>query len=189
MNTNQINNRKAALIQSIKNGLPLDYSVAPGEFLALVAHTDPVNFSRGFDTIPDGVTIGKNAFKDCVQLTTANIGAVTVVTGFAGCENLKSVTLAEGVREIDFSAFTNCTSLEKINLPSTLKSVKGFSRQTLAAGGAAPVRRGAVAAVFHGMGIGTAGGIADRRDRIAAVAGDILCDERYRAENEHGRRR
>ena len=79
-------------------------------------------------TIPDGVTIGKNAFKDCVQLTTANIGAVTVVTGFAGCENLKSVTLAEGVREIDFSAFTNCTSLEKINLPSTLKSVKGFSK-------------------------------------------------------------
>lgn len=51
MNTNQINNRKAALIQSIKNGLPLDYSVAPGEFLALVAHTDPVNFSRGFDML------------------------------------------------------------------------------------------------------------------------------------------
>ena len=47
MNTNQINNRKAQLIESIKAGLALRNSVAPGELLALVSNADPINFERG----------------------------------------------------------------------------------------------------------------------------------------------
>ena len=63
MNTNQINNRKAALIQSIKHGIPLNESVAPGEFLVLVAHTDPVNFNRGFE-IREQTKVDANEFYD-----------------------------------------------------------------------------------------------------------------------------
>ena len=47
MNTNQINNRKAQLIESIKAGLGLGNAVAPGELLALVSNADPLNFERG----------------------------------------------------------------------------------------------------------------------------------------------
>ena len=66
MNTNQINNRKAALIQSIKHGIPLNESVAPGEFLALVAHTDPVNFNRGFEMLREQTKVDANEFYDYV---------------------------------------------------------------------------------------------------------------------------
>jgi len=47
MNTNQINNRKAQFIESIKAGLGLRNAVAPGELLALVSNADPINFERG----------------------------------------------------------------------------------------------------------------------------------------------
>lgn len=47
MNTNQKINRKAALEKSLSLGKPFNRAVAPGEFLALVAHTDPLNFERG----------------------------------------------------------------------------------------------------------------------------------------------
>ena len=47
MNTNQINNRKAQIIESIKAGLGLRNAVAPGELLALVSNADPLNFERG----------------------------------------------------------------------------------------------------------------------------------------------
>ena len=47
MNTNQINNRKAQIIESIKAGLRLRNAVAPGELLALVSNADPLNFERG----------------------------------------------------------------------------------------------------------------------------------------------
>ena len=47
MNTNQINNRKAQIIESLKAGLGLRNAVAPGELLALVSNADPINFERG----------------------------------------------------------------------------------------------------------------------------------------------
>ena len=47
MNTNQINNRKAQIIESIKAGLRLRNAVAPGELLAFVSNADPLNFERG----------------------------------------------------------------------------------------------------------------------------------------------
>ena len=47
MNTNQINNRKAQIIECLKAGLGLRNAVAPGELLALVSNADPINFERG----------------------------------------------------------------------------------------------------------------------------------------------
>lgn len=64
MNTNQINNRKAALIQSVKNGNPFNKSIAPGEFLAVVAHTDPVNFNRGFEMLREQTKVDDDDFYD-----------------------------------------------------------------------------------------------------------------------------
>lgn len=64
MNTNQINSRKATLIQSVKNGKPFRLTVAPGEFLALVAHTDPLNFNRGFEMLREQTKVDDDAFYD-----------------------------------------------------------------------------------------------------------------------------
>ncbi len=64
MNTNQINSRKAALIQSVKNGNSFNKSIAPGEFLALVAHTDPVNFNRGFEMLREQTKVDDDDFYD-----------------------------------------------------------------------------------------------------------------------------
>ena len=53
MNTNNSFNRKAALQQSIAHGKSLTKSVAPAEFLSLVAYTDPLNFDRGVHLLAD----------------------------------------------------------------------------------------------------------------------------------------
>ena len=62
MNAKQNYNRKAALIQSVKNGNSLDHSVAPGEFLALVTHTDPLNFERGLCMLLDQIKADEGEF-------------------------------------------------------------------------------------------------------------------------------
>lgn len=42
---------------------------------------------------------------------------------FASWTNLKSVTIPEGVEDIDYCAFQDCTNLKKITMPSTLKTI------------------------------------------------------------------
>lgn len=51
MNTNQMHNRKMALANALKNGKPFRYAVAPGELLALIAHSDPLDFGRGTELL------------------------------------------------------------------------------------------------------------------------------------------
>ena len=57
MNTNNSFNRKAALQQSIAHGKSLTKSVAPAEFLSLVAYTDPLNFDRGVHLLADQIGV------------------------------------------------------------------------------------------------------------------------------------
>lgn len=57
MNTNHSFNRKAALQQSIAHGKSLTKSVAPAEFLSLVAYTDPLNFDRGVHLLADQIGV------------------------------------------------------------------------------------------------------------------------------------
>lgn len=98
-------------------------------------------------TLPDTIeSIGEFAFFQCKSLTEINIpeslteiskgmlditrlesivigGNVKKIGGVAfwGCRELKNVKLCEGVEEIDVGAFYNCTNLETIELPRSLK--------------------------------------------------------------------
>ncbi len=51
MNTNTINYRKHQITEALKSGTPLRDAVAPGEFLALVAHLDPLSYGRGSNVL------------------------------------------------------------------------------------------------------------------------------------------
>ena len=62
MNSNQMQNRKAALTISLSSGKDLNHSIAPGEFLALVAHTDPLNFERGLCMLKDQIKADDGEF-------------------------------------------------------------------------------------------------------------------------------
>ena len=57
MNTNHSFNRKAALQQSIAHGKSMTKSVAPAEFLSLVAYTDPLNFDRVVHLLADQIGV------------------------------------------------------------------------------------------------------------------------------------
>ncbi|MDE6728784.1 MAG: leucine-rich repeat domain-containing protein, partial [Oscillospiraceae bacterium] len=98
-------------------------------------------------TLPDTIeSIGEFAFFKCKSLTEINIpeklaeiskgmlditclesivigGNVKKIGGVAfwGCRDLKYVKLCDGVVEIDVGAFYNCTGLETIELPRSLK--------------------------------------------------------------------
>jgi hypothetical protein len=52
---------------------------------------------------------------------------------FAYCENLRSVTIPEGVTDIGDSTFFNCTALTDIALPSTIRRIRSraFSSSSL----------------------------------------------------------
>jgi hypothetical protein len=98
-------------------------------------------------TIPEGVIeIGNAAFSDCpltavtlpkslktlgeIAFSYAKISAVTIpaVTdvgraAFSHCENLRTVTLSEGMEEISSQMFENCTALTAIALPASIKEI------------------------------------------------------------------
>ncbi|MCD8208722.1 MAG: leucine-rich repeat protein [Bacteroidales bacterium] len=80
-------------------------------------------------------TIGRSAFYDCDALTSANFGASSLdyigKYAFYGCSNLRTVTLDEGLREIDDYAFYKA-GISKIDFPSTLERIgsKAFYKCT-----------------------------------------------------------
>ena len=79
--------------------------------------------------INEGVTtIGDGAFAANDAITEINIPAsVTTIehSAFGGCNNLKTVTFAEGSKltSLGTSAFQVCTALESINLPKGLTAI------------------------------------------------------------------
>ena len=58
-------------------------------------------------TIPDGINIEDVCFCGMVH----------------GWRNLKNITLPEGLTNIKFGMFVNCSSLEKITIPNSVKSI------------------------------------------------------------------
>lgn len=102
--------------------------------------------------IPDGVEIiGRWAFKDCTRLTKVDIPAsVKEIKGdhgsyeytytlwesthtgykdyprgaFEGCSELKEVVLHEGLETIGIAAFLDCSSLEKIHIPASVRIIE-----------------------------------------------------------------
>ena len=66
--------------------------------------------------------IGKDSFKDCVNLTKVvlPLSIKTIDSGaFAGCVNLREIVFPEGVSQvrIESGAFEGCTALESLTLP------------------------------------------------------------------------
>ena len=47
--------------------------------------------------------------------------------GFSGCDNLRVVTLSEGITGISYSGFSMCDNLEELNLPSTMDGLDNGS--------------------------------------------------------------
>lgn len=100
-------------------------------------------------TVEDEVTtIGKNAFYDCPNLASVNLGktveicdnAFAVCTGlvsvtipesvntigsraFGECGNLENLTISEGVETISAEAFWFCIALTEVTIPQTVKFV------------------------------------------------------------------
>ena len=80
-------------------------------------------------------SLGMGAFFDCKALETVRLGslhpqrgeftmcATIRRTAFLGCESLRVVQLAEGLRRIDQAAFHTCTSMKELHLPASLRSV------------------------------------------------------------------
>ena len=105
--------------------------------------------------LPDGVTsIGESAFQGCSSLASINMPASLTTIGdnafynnhalssrivipsgvlaigasaFQYCTSLNNVVLSEGINEIKNNAFRNCTSLQSIQLPSTITSIGTYA--------------------------------------------------------------
>ncbi len=81
-------------------------------------------------TFPDGVTsIGDRAFLGVTSITDIQFNQVTTIGqhAFARCNGLTDVTIPEGVINIYFSAFHDCTQLRSMSIPATLSSTSGWS--------------------------------------------------------------
>lgn len=84
------------------------------------AHACTVELSGG------GITLGTYAFADS-GIESLEIGECQRCAigedGFSRCKDLKSVTLGEGVAQIDSYAFFSCPSLTTVRLPKSLKQI------------------------------------------------------------------
>lgn len=87
-------------------------------------------------TVPDNVkTLGDLIFRWCRSLETADI-KFTDDSGtaiFDTCEKLKTVTIREGSVKIPAETFHRCSSLEKIYIPASVKTIekRAFSNTSL----------------------------------------------------------
>ena len=77
--------------------------------------------------IPSWVTsIGNDAFRDCISLSSINIPSSVTSIGdwaFLGCSSLTSISIPSSVTSIGWSAFTGCSSLTSISIPSSVTSI------------------------------------------------------------------
>ena len=69
---------------------------------------------------------GAGSFEGCNALTSLKISAKTIGRGaFKGCENLKEVTIEEGVKTIAYQAFYGCKSIKSLVIPASVETLAG----------------------------------------------------------------
>lgn len=82
--------------------------------------------------LPNGITsLGYSAFGNCLSLNSVTVpNSIKKLHGtFAGCQNLRSVTLNEGLEIISINTFKNCQNLRKIDLPNTVYLIESNAFQ------------------------------------------------------------
>lgn len=81
---------------------------------------------QGDVVIPDSViSIGKNAFYNCADITSVKMGKGVKNIGyqaFGKCTGITSIEMSDSVAEIDDYAFGGCTNLKKVDYLSDLDS-------------------------------------------------------------------
>ncbi|MDE5992509.1 MAG: fibronectin type III domain-containing protein [Oscillospiraceae bacterium] len=90
--------------------------------------------SNGAAVIPKGSNIGAGTFKSNTSLKSATIpdGCAVGKEAFANCVNLTSVTFEGSAAYIDDEAFLNCTSLEKITFKKPNASISYIGKKAFA---------------------------------------------------------
>lgn len=90
----------------------------------------------GSITLPDEVSyngktlkvtsIGRNAFRECYNLTSVTIPNSVISIGnyaFEGCSSIHSLTIPNSVIRVGSYAFDNCTSLISVTIPNSVTSI------------------------------------------------------------------
>lgn len=101
------------------------------QILKYTGEESAVNIPASIDG-RDVESIGYGAFRENESIQNVTIPSkVTELqySAFESCENLQSVTLAEGseLQSIGNMAFRHCESLTEINLPDTVKEIKAYA--------------------------------------------------------------
>lgn len=82
-------------------------------------------------TVPDSVKkIGNRAFAYCNKLRAVRIPGTLDEIGdcaFTSCQELKEVTLEEGVRQLCYGAFRDCPALKEIVIPASVIRIGGYA--------------------------------------------------------------
>ena len=106
------------LLQGISAYLESQSPECEGEF------TVPAEINSG-GTVYKVTSIWSKAFENCKLLTKVVIEADASLGGlcFNNCTSLEEVVLPSTIREIPYSAFEGCTSLRSVNLPDTLQTI------------------------------------------------------------------
>lgn len=74
--------------------------------------------------LPKGCTIHDSTFTDCVKLKSVVFdGSEIGPFAFRDCEQLKNISLGDGINKISAAAFYNCSALETIDLPNSVKAI------------------------------------------------------------------
>lgn len=75
--------------------------------------------------------LAESIFEDCIYLFDLDLGERTPwYNAFSGCTSLQKVTVPEGVTEIGTAAFSHCSELRTIELPSTLRIIQPYAFST-----------------------------------------------------------
>ena len=115
----------------IKGTLKIDtlYKVTAIAPSALENNTDKKNLVKL--TITEGVdSIGANAFKGCINLTSISLPHSLRTIGQSAFESntsLPKIEIPEGVKTIGLQAFKTCSKLETVDLPSTLRNIGDYA--------------------------------------------------------------
>lgn len=106
--------------------------VAPGENNDWIGYTSPSGrLNIPAEVVYEGTTyavtaIDRKAFQDCLNITSVHIPSSVQVIGMRAFVNdsaIVSLTIDEGLQNIELMAFQMCTRLDSIQLPSTLTRI------------------------------------------------------------------